>query len=190
MNYLQTYKPSDFDRLDRWILNKLSKAASAANESMKQYNFQEATTAVYNFWLYELCDVYLESLKPKFFDAKPDSTLSESQIRSLDVLLICVDGGLRLLSPFMPFLTEELWQRLPYFKEDANSRPPSICVAPYPQQETFKNFEGDVLEKEVTVMNHLIRVIRSTRSTYEIPPKSKTEGKVTLKILTYTLQRG
>lgn len=45
--------------MDRWILNKLSKAAAGTNEALKEYNFQEATTAIYSFWLYELCDVYL-----------------------------------------------------------------------------------------------------------------------------------
>ncbi len=51
--------PSEFDRMDRWILNKLSKAAAVTNDALKQYTFQEATSAIYNFWLYELCDVYL-----------------------------------------------------------------------------------------------------------------------------------
>ena len=50
---------SDFDRMDRWILIKLSLAIRTSNEALEQYNFQEVTTAIYNFWLYDLCDVYL-----------------------------------------------------------------------------------------------------------------------------------
>lgn len=52
--------------MDRWILSKLSSAVALCNEGFEQYNFPQATTALYNFWLYELCDVYLEYLKPVF----------------------------------------------------------------------------------------------------------------------------
>lgn len=58
---MQTLPPSKFERMDRWILNKLSKAAGVCNDSLAKYNFQEATSGAYNFWLYELCDVYLVS---------------------------------------------------------------------------------------------------------------------------------
>lgn len=105
--------------------------------------------------------------------------MTASQIMSLDTLLLCVDNGLRLLSPFMPFLTEELYQRLPHFKSE--KRPLSICVASYPDQAVFKMFEDDILEKEVTSLNNLIRTIRSTRSTYDIPPRVKTEGELQTK---------
>ncbi|ODN06420.1 Valine--tRNA ligase [Orchesella cincta] len=170
-------KPSQFDRMERWILGKLSKAAGIANDALTQYNFQDSTTAVYNFWLYEFCDVYLESLKPKFMDTKPGDKLSENQILSLDVLLQCVEGGLRMLSPFMPYLSEELWQRLPCFAGEKSTRPESICVASYPHNQ-FKQFENESLEKEVTFMNHFIKTIRSARAAYEIPNKTKTEAVV------------
>jgi valyl-tRNA synthetase len=182
------YKPSDkspldserdvkaFDRMERWILGKLSKAAGIANEALTVYNFQDSTTAAYNFWLYEFCDVYLESLKPKFADAKQGSKLTENQILSLDVLLLCVEGGLRLLAPFMPYLTEELWQRLPCFGSEKTTRPISVSVSRYPRKAELEKFEDDNLEKEVAFMNHFIKTIRVARAAYELPNKTKTEA--------------
>jgi valyl-tRNA synthetase len=80
----------------------------------------------------------------------------------------------------MPFVTEELWQRIPVFEDEKKTRLPSICVAKYPSREVFNKFEDDNLEKEIAFMNHFIKVIRSTRSTYEIPNKIKTEGRLVL----------
>ena len=114
-----------------------------------------------------------ESLKPKFVNINESSKLSSSQKQHLDVLLTCVETGLRLLSPFMPFLTEELWQRLP-IKE----RHPSICVAPYPSGTTYKIFESETNDREVVFMNDAIHAIRSARSAYNLPNKTKTEGKM------------
>jgi len=76
----------------------------------------------------------------------------------------------------MPFLTEELWQRVPLFESENATRPLSICVAKYPSRSNLEKFEDENLEKEIAFMNHFIKAIRSTRSTYEIPNKIKTEG--------------
>merc|ERR1712059_88173 len=97
----------------------------------------QVTTAVYNFWLYELCDVYLESLKP-VFSSKDEDRISAAR----NVLYTCLDSGLRLLSPFMPFITEELYQRLPR----TQNSPVSIGVARYPTGYTWSNPD---LEQEV-----------------------------------------
>ena len=61
-----TAQPAPLTAMDRWILSKLSSAITLCNEGFEQYNFPQSTTALYNFWLYELCDVYLEYLKPIF----------------------------------------------------------------------------------------------------------------------------
>ena len=100
-----------------------------------------ATNAVYNFWLYELCDVYIVSCVPgchslfltKLQEAmKPmtDESASVATRKSAQqTLYTCLDYGLRLLHPFMPFVTEELWQRLPRIPNDTT---PSIMVSRYP----------------------------------------------------------
>merc|ERR1712106_598910 len=90
------------------------------NIGFTEYNFPQATTALYNFWLYELCDVYLEYLKPVF--QGPDSS---AVLTARTVLYTCLDSGLRLISPFMPFISEELFQRLPRW---SSKEPPSIMV--------------------------------------------------------------
>lgn len=106
-----------------WILSKLSNVIETANKAFENYEFAAATQSCYTFWLYDLCDNYLECLKPVFA-----SNDNERKAISRRVLYTCLDYGLRLLSPFMPFITEELFQRLPRKNVDI----PSICVAPFP----------------------------------------------------------
>ena len=101
-------QPAPLSLMDRWILSRLAYAADQCNEGFEQYVFSKATTALYNFWLYELCDVYLEYLKPVFASGTPDA-IATAKV----VLWSCLDQGLKLISPFMPFISEELYQRLP-----------------------------------------------------------------------------
>ena len=109
--------------MDRWILSRLAFATNQCNEGFEQYNFPQATTALYNFWLYELCDVYLEYLKPVFASGTSDTIATAKT-----VLWYCLNYALRLISPFMPYISEELYQRLPrkneviFFKIHKNSK--------------------------------------------------------------------
>ncbi|XP_012938411.1 valine--tRNA ligase [Aplysia californica] len=152
--------------MDRWILSRLSQAIKLANQGMESFDFPAATTAVYNFWLYELCDWYLESLKPLIRGEDEDAKLV-----SRNVLFTCLDEGLRLLHPFMPFVTEELFQRLPWRTQDA---PPSICVTPYPEQNAAIPY-NEALEADLEFVQNVIKSIRSMRSDYQLPPKTKIE---------------
>lgn len=107
---------------DEWILHRLSICCQLTNQSFKQFEFGTAVKATYNFWLYEFCDIYLELLKIRLSKEMTDRT-------PLEVLFICLDYGLRLLHPMMPFVTEELYQRLP----PSYSRKESICIANFPE---------------------------------------------------------
>jgi valyl-tRNA synthetase len=128
--------------VEKWILHKLNVTLGEVNKQLAERNFMAATTAAHNFWLYELCDVYIvssnvrlessflkhvlqEAMKPITDKAAP-ATARESAKQTLYTSL---DYGLRLLHPFMPFITEELWQRLPRRHGDST---PSIMVARYP----------------------------------------------------------
>ncbi|KAG6921055.1 valyl-tRNA synthetase, partial [Chelydra serpentina] len=110
--------------IDRWILSRLSLAVELSDAALRAYDFPAATTAAYGFWLYELCDVYLECLKPVLAEGAAPAVAA-----ARCTLYTCLDAGLRLLAPFMPFVSEELFQRLP---RRAPHAPPSICVTPYP----------------------------------------------------------
>ncbi len=123
-------QPAPLTLMDKWILSRLAFAADQCHQGFTQYNFPIATTALYNFWLYELCDVYLEYLKPVF-----SSGSAEAVATARAVLHACLDGGLRLISPFMPFISEELYQRLP---KVAGADIKSITVADYPKDLPYR----------------------------------------------------
>ncbi|KAJ1035366.1 hypothetical protein NDA13_000785 [Ustilago tritici] len=116
----------DESLIEKWILHKLNNASKTVNECLKERNFMAATSAVYNFWLYELCDVYIEAIKPI---TDPSASDAKARASAQQTLYTCLDSGLKLLHPFMPFVTEELWQRLP---RRAGEKAESIALTSYP----------------------------------------------------------
>mmetsp|Transcript_15795 Transcript_15795/g.28101 ORF Transcript_15795/g.28101 Transcript_15795/m.28101 type:complete len:1122 (+) Transcript_15795:177-3542(+) len=109
---------------DRWILSKLGALAAACNQAMSSYEFEKVTSSLTKFYLDELCDVYVEAVKPIVRDG---SEAAKNAARN--TLWYCLDVSLRLMHPVMPFVTEELWQRLPGRPQPA---PESIMIAHYP----------------------------------------------------------
>ncbi|XP_014212180.1 valine--tRNA ligase isoform X1 [Copidosoma floridanum] len=151
--------------IDLWMLSRVSYATQICDDGFTQFDFNSVTTACYNLWLYDLCDVYLECLKPVF------QTGTDLQKQTAQrVLFKTLDAGLRLLCPFMPFITEELYQRLPR----KTLIYPSICVCPYPTTAEC-SWRNEQLEKDIDFAQKVVRSIRSSRSAYNIPNKSKTE---------------
>jgi valyl-tRNA synthetase len=103
---------------------------------LSEFVLGRSTLSVKDFILKELCDVYLESLKPIMYCETANDTLLQQRAVALDTLYVCLDCVFRLLHPFMPFVTEELWQRLPRREGD----PPSILIARYPTStDAWKN---------------------------------------------------
>lgn len=151
--------------MDLWILSRLATAVDASNKGFAAFDFAAATNASYNFWLYDLCDVYLECVKPIFQNGTDAEKLAARQ-----TLFTCLDNGLRLLSPFMPYISEELYQRLPRL-----DGPPSICIAPYPTVESCP-WKNETVEKEVDFIQKAAKVIRSARSDYNLQNKTKTDA--------------
>lgn len=92
--------------VEKWILHKLNDTAKSVNQHLDGREFSEATNAIYNFW-YDLCDVYIENSKLLI---NGDAQLAQL---AQQTLYTCIDGALKLIHPFMPFITEEMWQRLP-----------------------------------------------------------------------------
>ncbi|KAL4154649.1 hypothetical protein PRNP1_006766 [Phytophthora ramorum] len=139
---------------DRYILSRLNCAIKVCNDSFAAYEFGEMTNALYNFWLYDLCDVYLELLKPVISGDDAEAKLTAQQ-----TLYVCLEFGLRLLHPSMPFVTEELWQRLPGKRSTA-----SITIAPYPlPMESWTNPE---VESNMELVKEVIHAARSVRAEY------------------------
>ncbi|KAF9598518.1 hypothetical protein IFM89_028050 [Coptis chinensis] len=145
----------------RWILSVLNKAISKTVSSLYSYEFAEASTAVYHWWQFQLCDVFIEVIKPYFAGADPkfDSTRSAA----CDTLWICLDNGLRLLHPFMPFVTEELWQRLP--KTSGSYLKESIMISEYPS--VTKKWTNETTESHMNLVDGIVTSLRSLRSPNE-----------------------
>lgn len=153
--------------MDRWILSRLNHACSEIATSFKEYDFSRATNAIYSFWLYDLCDVYLEAIKPVCGKPGSEESKSAAARAAQDTLYTCIEEGLRLLSPFMCFLTEELWQRLP--KRNAAAAAPSIGVAPYPLP--LPERAAPEIEAEFAEINESVLAIRSLRADYNVVRK-------------------
>ncbi|RDB22412.1 Valine--tRNA ligase [Hypsizygus marmoreus] len=153
-------KPTGKESLvEKWILHKLNIAAGEINTYLADRNFMLATTSAYNFWLYELCDVYIEAMKPMTDEfASPETKKSAQQ-----TLYTCLDYGLRLLHPFMPFVTEELWQRLPRRPNDST---PSIMVSAFPIYDNAFVFAD--ADKQFDLVFAALKAGRSLTASYNI----------------------
>ncbi|EKM74711.1 hypothetical protein AGABI1DRAFT_65441 [Agaricus bisporus var. burnettii JB137-S8] len=153
-------KPTGKESLvEKWILHKLNVAATEINQHLTDRNFMAATTSAYNFWLYELCDVYIEAMKPMTDEAAPLETKKSAQ----QTLYMCLDYGLRLLHPFMPFVTEELWQRLPRMPNDST---PSIMLSSFPVADSA--FEFEEADKHFDLIFSTLRAGRSLAASYNL----------------------
>ncbi|CAO3638672.1 unnamed protein product [Cunninghamella blakesleeana] len=142
---------------DKWILNKLNKAAVETNKALSERNFMGATTAVYQFWMYELCDVYIEVIKPICdADTSNDAEAHERKLTAQNTLYTCLEAGLKLMHPFSPFVTEELYQRL---ERRPGDNIPSIVKAKYPVNEP--SYINEEASKQFDTVFEATKTIRS-----------------------------
>ncbi|KAE8447460.1 Valine--tRNA ligase, mitochondrial [Mollisiaceae sp. DMI_Dod_QoI] len=149
---------------ERWILHKLTVAAKEINQALGDREFMKSTSIVYAFWYNQLCDVYIENSKAILQDGTPEEKRS-----ALDTLYTALEGGLTMIHPYMPFLTEELWQRLPRRPED---KTPSIVLAKYPTYDA--EMDDPAAETAYELVLGVSRGIRSLMAEYSL----KDEGKV------------
>jgi valyl-tRNA synthetase len=158
---------SALERLEnRWIYSRFYRVAGEVNQSLNDYRFDEAANKIYSFFWGDFCDWYLEIIKP---------TLSGggSEARAAAAFLVDVfEGALRLLSPFMPFITEEIWHTVYEGKPPAKS----IALTRYPQLE--ERWLDDKAEQEMTLLQDLIVAIRNMRAELKVEPKVKTPIRV------------
>jgi len=146
---------------DKWIKTKLNEAIAEVTLSLDEYRFNDAAAAVYRFIWHELCDWYLELSKPVFYGKSAPEKRQAAQKTLYDVY----SKMLHLLHPFMPFLTEELWQIL------KGSDKESVMVSRFPVvNEEWKN---EAAEKEMEMVMAIITAIRNIRGEMRISPSLK-----------------
>ena len=144
---------SEFEKLEKslpeeWILSRLNTTSKEINTLLQEMSFMAATNSVYSFWLYDLCDVYIEVSK---YLIESENTSKSAK----NTLYICLEQGLKLLHPMMPFVTEELYQRLPKRHEVSDL---SISTTRFPQFSESWSFNS---EYDFTM---IIAIVASCRS--------------------------
>jgi len=144
---------------ERWILSRLAATAAEVDARFADYRFDEACNRLYHFFWGELCDWYIELAKPALFGDEPRPRVG-------DVLLSVLDRSLRLLHPVMPFLTEELWQRLPG-REAIHPR--TITLAPFPRSRP--EWRDEAVEAHMAALVEVVTRVRALRAEMNLPAK-------------------
>jgi valyl-tRNA synthetase len=146
---------------DRWILSRLDRTASDVNRHLEGFRFDEAAGSIYGFLWHELCDGYLEMVKPVLAGQDADGGAAES---ARGVLRRCMEVALSLLHPFMPFLTEEIWEKL-------TGRPGTLIVAPYPEGTgQWNDPEAETVVEALRAIVTRVRTFRSERGASPTAP--------------------
>jgi valyl-tRNA synthetase len=140
----------------RWILSRLSNATGTTIPAMEKYDFSTASQAVYRFWQSDLCDVFIELMRPLM---RQENEAAKDATRA--ALLICLDRGLRLLHPTLPFVTEQLWQRLP-----GQNSGKSIMMAEYPAK--VPAWEDATAEANMAYLMNVVTKVRALRNDYSL----------------------
>ena len=144
------------DLADRWILSRLNAATRGVADALTSYRFNDAASLLYQFLWHEYCDWYVEIVKMRLGAEK-----SEAARTGRILLARVLEQSLRLLHPIMPFLTEEIWQRLPH-------EGLSIVIAPWPEADPALDFPEAVASMDCLM--EITREVRNIRSTYNISP--------------------
>jgi valyl-tRNA synthetase len=151
--------PAPSWRANRWILSRLAAALTEVDRGLSEFRLDDASGALYRFFWNELCDWYLEIIKPVLQDEA--SPLRGEVIGTLGHVL---EASLRALHPFMPFLTEELWQRVPR----PAARPVSVALAAFPSSSEGRP-DADA-DREMGIVSAVIGAARTVRSEHEVHP--------------------
>ncbi len=155
---------------DRWIVSRLNRAARDLNAAINAYEFHGAVQTLYHFFWDDFCDWYIELAKAEVTAEQDSAARTEARTRLLTVL----EHALRLLHPFMPYITEELWQRLPGEKPlhaAYAGAPPTVMLTAYP--EGAANLVDEAAESEMQAIIELISRVRNIRSEMNIKPAER-----------------
>jgi valyl-tRNA synthetase len=153
------YTKDSYSLPDQWIQGRLNQTIRDVYKSLENYKFNEASHALYQFIWHEFCDWYLELIKPYLYQDEDVKRKTLTQ----ETLLKVLDATLRLLHPFMPFVTEEIWQQLPLRKEDG-----SIMKAGFPKPD--ERFDDNQVADEMGSVIEIITALRNIRGEMNVPP--------------------
>jgi len=170
---------SKFDKdkittVDKWILSRLAETIDGVTTHLDEFKYSEPTMEIYRFFWNDFCDWYLEWIKPAMADA-------EQKLIAQNVLAFVLDATLRLLQPFVPFVTEDIFQKLNEVAPERGLKglleaKPSdaLIIAAWPKR--MDSFKDDDINSRIETIQNIIRPIRDIRSKYNIPPKTKLKA--------------
>ncbi|MBQ7832353.1 MAG: valine--tRNA ligase, partial [Lachnospiraceae bacterium] len=153
---------ADLEPVDKWMLSKLNNVIKEVTDNMENYELGIAVQKVYDFIWDEFCDWYIEMVKPRLY-ASDNQVSSNAALWTLKTVLI---DALKLLHPYMPFITEEIFCTLQNEEE-------SIMISSWPVYTEERNFAKE--EKEIEIMKEAIRGIRNVRTSMNVPPSKKAQ---------------
>jgi valyl-tRNA synthetase len=148
--------------VEAWIMSRLQQVIQETRAGLDSYEFDQAANVLYQFIWHEFCDWYLELIKPQLYDKEDAAARRHCQ----GTLLRVLSAILRLLHPFMPYITEEIWQKLPGAQG-------SVMVAPFPQPDPQYTHPG--AEAEMYLVMAAITAIRNIRGEMNVPPATQVE---------------
>lgn len=148
---------------ERWIRSSLNRAAKTCNEAIAANRYHEAAQAMWHFFWDDFCDWYIELIKLRFQDEENRKSIWAN-------LLVTFEGALRLLHPAMPFLTEELWQRLRHH----DGLPKSVSLAAYPVYSEAN--EDPAADRAMSLLQEIISAARNLKAEMKSDPKQELAG--------------
>jgi valyl-tRNA synthetase len=163
---------TDLELHDRWIISRLNKTALEVNAALEAYEFHAAVQTLYHFFWDDFCDWYIELAKADVTSEEDTPRRREARARLLSVL----EQALRLLHPFMPYITEELWLRLPGDKQlhpAYQGAEPTIMLTPYPEGD--RRLIDEAAEAEMKEIIDLVSRVRNIRSEMNIKPSDRVQ---------------
>ena len=164
-DYDENFDPqaSDYTLADKWILSRYNQTVSDVTRNLERFELGEAGRAIYEFIWNEFCDWYIELSKARLYN-KEDSRARQT---AQSVLCYVLENTLKLLHPFMPFITEEIWQHIPHEGD-------SIIVASWPVEQTTLTDKKAELNMEIVM--ETIKAIRNMRAEVNVAPGRKSEA--------------
>jgi valyl-tRNA synthetase len=157
--------PAELGLTDRWILTRLQRATAEVTRALEEFRFNDAASLCYSFAWHAFCDWYIEFAKPDL--AKPERRRAVQK-----VLVHVLDQLLKLLHPFMPFITEELWQKFPKLGAQAES----IMISSWPTPDATLTFAAE--EAQVELLTQVIGAVRTIRGETGIAPSAMVKVEV------------